>query len=50
MPPNITVEPLLKNYNKAIHFNSSTEDPEVVFIFESNNAGLKKLSQVLSEQ
>jgi hypothetical protein len=29
---------------------SSIQDPEVVLVFERNNAGLKKLSQVLSEQ
>jgi hypothetical protein len=49
VPPNITVEPLFKNYKKAIHFNSAIVDPEVVFIFERNNAGLKKLSQQSSD-
>jgi hypothetical protein len=29
---------------------SSIEDPEVVLVFEHNNAGLKKLTQVLSEE
>jgi hypothetical protein len=29
---------------------SFTEDSEVVLVFECNNAGLKKLSQVLFEQ
>jgi hypothetical protein len=29
---------------------SSIEDSEVVLVTERNNAGLKKLSQVLSEQ
>jgi hypothetical protein len=30
--------------------HSPTEDPEVAAVFERNNAGLRKLSQVLSEQ
>jgi hypothetical protein len=46
---NITVEPLFKNYKKKIHL-SSIEDSEVVLVSERNDAGLKKLSQVLSEQ
>jgi hypothetical protein len=40
-------------YLKAIKRNnvySSIEDSEIVLVFERNSAGLKKLSQVLSEQ
>jgi hypothetical protein len=39
----ITVEPLFKNYKRQ-HIYSSMEDSEVVLVFGSNNAGLKKLS------
>jgi hypothetical protein len=45
---NITVEPLLKIKRQFIY--SSIEDSEVVLVSERNDAGLKKLSQVLSEQ
>jgi hypothetical protein len=44
----ITVEPLFKNKEKYI--DSSIEDSEAVLAFERNDADLKKLSQVLSEQ
>jgi uncharacterized protein YpiB (UPF0302 family) len=47
---NIVVEPLFKNCKKAIHFNSSTENSEVMLVLESNDAGVKKLSQVLYKQ
>jgi hypothetical protein len=35
---------------KRQYIYSSIEDSEVVLVFERNNAGLKKLSQILSEQ
>jgi hypothetical protein len=35
---------------KRQYIYSSIEDSEVVLAFERNKAGLKKLSQVLSEQ
>jgi hypothetical protein len=42
---------LNKNFTiKRQYIYSSIEDSEVVLVFESNNAGLKKVSQVLSEQ
>jgi hypothetical protein len=44
----ITVESLFKNYRKTLFLYSPIEDSEVAF--ERNDAGLKRLSQVLSEQ
>jgi hypothetical protein len=35
---------------KRQYIYSSIKDSEVVLVYERNNAGLKKLSQVLSEQ
>lgn len=46
---NMTVEPLLK-YIKRWYISSSIKDSQFVLVSEHNNAGLKKLSQVLSEQ
>jgi hypothetical protein len=46
---NISVEPLFKNYKKIIHLFIYRRLRSYV-VFECNNAGLKKLSQVLSEQ
>jgi hypothetical protein len=40
---NITVEPLFKNYKKAIIY-SLIEQSEVVLVFKHNNAGFKKPS------
>jgi hypothetical protein len=45
---NMTVEPLLKIKRQYIY--SSIGDSEAVLVSERNNAGLKRLSQVLSEQ
>jgi hypothetical protein len=45
---NIPVQPLLKIKRQYIY--SSVEDSEVVLVSERNNAGLKRLSQILSEQ
>jgi hypothetical protein len=45
---NIPVQPLLKIKRRYIY--SSIEDSEVVLVSERDDAGLKKLSQVLSEQ
>jgi hypothetical protein len=40
---NITAAPLFKTVTRQ-YIYSSTEEPEVVLVFERNNAGLKKLS------
>jgi hypothetical protein len=47
---NIIVQPSFKIYIKRQYIYSSIEDSEVVLVFERNNAGWKRLSQVLSEQ
>jgi hypothetical protein len=39
----------LKKKDKAFIY-SSIEDSEVEFVFERNNAGLKKVSQILSRR
>jgi hypothetical protein len=46
---NITVVLYLKTIKRQYSY-SSIDDSEVVLVFEHNNAGLKKLSQVLFEQ
>jgi hypothetical protein len=46
----ITVLRLYLKTVKRHYIYSSIEDSEVVLVSERNNVGLKKLSQVLSEQ
>jgi hypothetical protein len=46
---NVTLEPVFKNYKKTIHLFIDSRRRSYTFS-ERNNAGLKKLSQVLSEQ
>jgi hypothetical protein len=46
---NITVEPLFKNYKKTIYLFIDRRLRSCT-CFERKNAGLKKLSQVLSEE
>jgi hypothetical protein len=44
----ISLQSLYLKTVKRQYIYSSTEDSEVVLVSERNNAGLKKLSQVLS--
>jgi hypothetical protein len=46
----INCKPLILKTIKRQYVHSSIEDSEVMPVFEDNNAGLKKLSQVLPEQ
>jgi hypothetical protein len=45
----VTLYNSLLRTTKRQHIYSSIEDSEVVLVFEHNNAGLKKLFQILSE-
>jgi hypothetical protein len=47
---NISLYSLYLKSTKRQYIYSSIEDSEVAPVFARNNAGLKKLSQVLSEQ